>query len=87
MNEQNSLIYNDPKSLLVVNPKGKIKRIYTPFVVISKAKIDNINIGDEVEVDEVFEEADLNKHSPRIIIFSINGRKYRHNYFEINAER
>lgn len=56
------IFYDNPHCLLVVNPKGCIRKLYTPFRVQIK------DSGLNVYVDEV------QRNEEKIILFKIQGR-------------
>lgn len=76
MNSKYSIIYCDERSIMVVNPQGKLRQLYTPFRVVSV--IPNGNSKNMVyTVDEVKTTAN-NK-----LVYIINDRPYYHHNFAI----
>ena len=67
-------------SVLLINPLGKIKRLYTPFKVICVEQIDSIPINTSAYVHEV-----LNNDQDQLI-YQINGALYLYKYFQIIAK-
>ena len=57
-------------SILVVNYKGKVKRLYCPFIVICKVDVPPLQKGYKYAVDEVKITLKLED------VFIINGRAY-----------
>ncbi len=66
-------------SILVVNYKGKVKRLYCPFMVICKVDVPPLQKGNEYAVDAVKMTLKLEE------VFIIKGRAYYFWYFEIKA--
>lgn len=76
-NKYEPKIVIDPFSLLVVNPKGELKRIYCPFLVRCIIPIDKLIINQIYTVDMVKSEI------TEYIFFSLRGKSYLHTRFEI----
>ena len=68
-NEKNILFY-DSFSILLLNPNGQLRRLYTPFRVTCINHIDNIRLNAVLFVDEVFEDQD------DLLLFKIYGNLY-----------
>lgn len=66
-------------SILVVNYKGKVKRLYCPFLVICKVDVPPLQKGNEYAVDAVKMTLKLEE------VFIIEGRAYYFWYFEIKG--
>lgn len=67
--------YYDGQSILLVNHKGKIRRLYTPFKVLCIDTIGALRCGVYVYVDEV-------RHSAKgQLIYLIQGKEYMHENF------
>jgi hypothetical protein len=66
-------------SILVVNYKGKVKRLYCPFLVICKVDVPPLQKGNEYAVDAVKMTLKLEE------VFIIEGRAYFFWYFEIKG--
>jgi hypothetical protein len=64
--------YYDEESILLVNHKGKIRRLYTPFKVLCMETIDNLRCGVWVYVDAV-RNSDKDE-----LIYLIQGKEYLH---------
>ena len=69
--------YHDSFSLLVINPKGKIRRVYTPFKVTCINLVDKLSKNSLLFVDEVFED------QYDFLLYKINGNLYPFIYFSI----
>ena len=67
-------------SVLLINPLGKIKRLFTPFKVVCIDPVNGIPINTLVFVDEV-----LNNDQDQLI-YHINGALYLYKYFQIAAK-
>ena len=67
-------------SVLLINPLGKIKRLFTPFKVECIDPVNGIPINTLVFVDEV-----LNNDQDQLIYY-INGALYLYKYFQIAAK-
>ena len=68
------VFYHDNQSILVVNPKGMMRKLYVPFRVLS------IENGSWVYVTEVG-----TKKNDELIYF-INGNPYSHSLFQIRIK-
>ncbi len=66
-------------SILVVNYKGKVRRLYCPFMVICKVDVPPLQKGSQYAVDAVKMTLKLEE------VFIIEGRAYYFWYFEIKA--
>ncbi len=66
-------------SILVVNYKGKVKRLYCPFMVICKVDVPPLHKGNSYAVDAVKMTLKLEE------VFIIKGRAYFFWYFEIKG--
>lgn len=66
-------------SILVVNYKGKVRRLYCPFMVICKVDVPPLQKGNEYAVDAVKMTLKLEE------VFIIEGRAYYFWYFEIKG--
>ncbi len=67
----------DPFSLLVVNSKGELKRIYCPFLARCMIPIKNLLLNEAYAIDMV--KTEMSEE----IIFIIQGKPYLHSYFNI----
>ncbi len=56
--KNNRIIYYDSFSIAVINPSGKIRRVYCPFLVKCIHAIDEIEDNSSVYVDQVFKDPD-----------------------------
>lgn len=64
--------YGDEQSILLVNHNGKLRKLYTPFKVLTITTIDNLRCGVWVFVDEVRQSA------KEELIYLIQGKEYLH---------
>ncbi len=76
-NKYDPRIVIDPFSLLVVNTKGELRRIYCPFLVRCVVPIDDLILNHIYTVDMV--SIDLSEY----IFFSLRGKGYVYKRFEI----
>jgi hypothetical protein len=67
----------DPFSILVVNFKGELKRIYCPFLARCRIPINNLLPNEVYIIDMV--KTDLSEE----IIFIIQGKPFLHSFFNI----
>ena len=67
-------------SVLLINPIGKIRRLFTPFKVVCIESINGIPINTSVFVDEV-----LNNDRDQLL-YQINGSLYLYKHFQITAK-
>jgi hypothetical protein len=77
MNEQVKLQYAGSNSLLVVNPKGKLRRLFVPFAVKCVTGINFIRQGSTVYVEAVAE------HHQYKLVYLILGGWYPYLYFRV----
>ena len=75
--KNNRIIYYDSFSIAVINPSGKMRRLYCPFLVKCKASIEDIQENSSVYVDQVF------KDSNELITYLIGGNLYPYSNFRI----
>jgi len=69
----------DNSSILIINSKGLIRRLYTPFKVQCILPIEKIREGIWVYVEEI-------RSTPKDeIIYLIHGKEYRHFHFCITV--
>ena len=66
-------------SILVVNYKGKVRRLYCPFMVICKVDVPPLQKGNQYAVDAVKMTLKLEE------VFIIEGRAYFFWYFTIKG--
>lgn len=77
--EPTALIRISPNSLLILNKSGKLQRLFVPFIVICVAEIQEIKIGEKLEVTAVIS-------TKRVaIVYIIQGRPYAHYFFVVNV--
>ncbi len=74
------IIYFDSFSIAIINPHGKIRRLYTPFMVKCTETIDHIYQNSCVYVDEVFPDKD------DLLLYKIGGNLYAFNHFIIKLK-
>lgn len=72
------IIYYDSFSIAVINPSGKMRRLYCPFLVKCIANIDKIEENSSVYVDEVNKDYDEN------LLYKITGNFYPYSNFRIS---
>jgi hypothetical protein len=78
MKKYNRIVYYyDSFSIAVINPSGKLRRLYTPFMVKCINSIDDIHENSCVYVDEVFKDSD------DLLLYKIGGNLYAYSFFEI----
>lgn len=77
MNENLKLQYYNTNALLVVNFKGLIRILYTPFRVLCGAAINRIPLNSWVYVDEVY------SNDKDELQFLIYGTIYSYKHFKI----
>lgn len=76
--KNNRIIFYDSFSIAVINPYGKLRRLYTPFLVKCIASIDEIQENSCVYVDQVFKDPD------DILSYMIGGNLYPYSNFRIS---
>lgn len=76
MDNQIDLNY-DSYSMLVMNKQSEVRRLYTPFSVLSIESIDDIKMGCILYVDEIYTDED------DILLYKIMGNLYCYKYFII----
>ena len=67
----------NPQSLMLVNRKGLVKRLHTPFRVQVKADIGNLSPETWVYIDEVA------GHRHHLIIYRISSKWFPYKYFRL----
>jgi hypothetical protein len=78
MKKYNRIVYYyDSFSIAVINQSGKLRRLYTPFMVKCVNSIDDIQVNSFVYVDEVFIDPD------DLLLYKIGGNIYGYTNFEI----
>ena len=78
MKKYNRIVYYyDSFSIAVINQSGKLRRLYTPFMVKCVKSIDDIQVNSFVYVDEVFKDPD------DLLLYKIGGNIYGFTNFEI----
>jgi len=80
MDPPQNILYYDSYSLLVINPKGKIRRVYTPFKVHCIEPVDDLQFNSRLIVDEVFEDQEDK------LLYKICGNLYAYQHFEITIQ-
>lgn len=71
------IVYYDSFSIAIINPSGKMKRLYTPFMVKCIKTIDEIQENSSVYVDQVFKDPD------DLLTYMIGGNLYAYSNFRI----
>jgi hypothetical protein len=74
---KSSLFYYDSNSLIVVNPSGEIKQIYTPFLAKCTQGSEIIHKNSMVYVEQIFEDP---THK---MVYLIGSRLYAFSNFSI----
>ena len=78
--QQNLINYHDPNSILVINPIGKMRQVFTPFKVQVKEPTLNLDVNSWVLVDLV-------KASPTYkLMFRIGSKWYPYHLFRITIK-
>lgn len=67
--------FQDPKSILVVNERGTMKQLFTPFRVKCIEPYENIPLDSYVYVEQVF------LHRKYLLLYWINQRLIPYHYF------
>jgi hypothetical protein len=76
----NLINYHDPNSILVINPLGKMRQVFTPFKVQVKEPTTNLDVYSWVLVDLV-------KASPSYkLMFRIGSKWYPYHLFRITIK-
>lgn len=55
--KKSRIVYYDSFSIAVINPSGKMRRLYCPFLVKCINSIDDLQENSSVYVDQVFKDA------------------------------
>jgi hypothetical protein len=71
------IVYYDSFSIAVINPSGKMRRLYCPFMVKCNTTIEDIQENSSVYVDQVFKDPD------NLITYMIGGNLYPCSNFRI----
>ena len=71
------IVYYDSFSIVVINPSGKMRRLYCPFLVKCINDIDEIQENSNVYVDQVFKDTD------DLLNYLIGGNLYAYSNFRI----
>lgn len=74
------IVYYDSFSIAVINPSGKMRKLYCPFLVKCIATIDEIEENSSVYVDQVFEDPD------DLLNYMIGGNLYAYSNFRISIK-
>lgn len=72
------IVYYDTFSIAVINPSGKMRRLYCPFMVKCITTIDDIQENSSVYVDQVFKDPDDR------LTYMIGGNLYTYSNFRIS---
>ena len=80
MSQKVYLQYCDPNSILMINSTGRMRKLYTPFLVLCHADTGNIQANTKVYVQEV-------QSTPKDeLVYIIAGIAYYHSNFRIEAK-
>ena len=71
------IVYYDNFSIVVINPSGKMRRLYCPFLVKCINSIDDLQENSSVYVDQVFKDPD------DLLSYMIGGNLYPYSNFRI----
>jgi hypothetical protein len=74
------IVYYDSFSIAVINQSGKMRRLYTPFMVKCITTIDDIHENSSVYVDQVFKDPD------NLLSYMIGGNLYPYSNFRISIK-
>ena len=77
MNKELHLQYYNSNTLLLVNPKGQIRKLYTPFRVLCLSAVGRITVNTWVYVDEV-----LSNHKDELL-YVIFGEALLYKHFKL----
>jgi len=77
MNKKLHLQYLNSNTLLLVNQKGQIRMLYTPFRVVCISAVNRINLNTWVYVDEVLS---TDKDELQYVIFN---QPYSYKHFKL----
>ena len=80
MHENLTYKYYNSRTLLVINSKGLIKELHTPFRVLCSNDISSIPRNTYVYVEEVL------TNNKQELLFLINGKTYSHKHFSIHIK-
>ncbi len=72
------IVYYDSFSIAVINPSGKMRRLYCPFLVKCIYTTDEIKENSSVYVDQVFKDPDDK------LSYMIGGNLYAYSNFRIS---
>ena len=73
------IVYYDTFSIAVINPSGKMRRLYCPFLVKCVNDIDEIQENSIVYVDQVFNDPD------DLLTYLIGGNLYPYSNFRVTV--
>ena len=74
------IVYYDTFSIAVINPSGKMRRLYCPFIVKCVNNIDEIQENSIVYVDQVLKDPDY------LLTYLIGGNPYPYSNFRISIK-
>lgn len=77
MKDSEHILFYDSYSILLINPKGRMRRLYTPFRVACIEAVDDLFVNTLLFVDEIFEDPDDR------LLYKINGNLYAYKHFTI----
>jgi hypothetical protein len=73
------IVYYDTFCIAVINPSGKMRRLYCPFLVKCVNDVNEIQENSSVYVDQVFKDPD------DLLTYLIGGNLYPYSNFSILA--
>lgn len=76
--KNSKIVYYDTFSIAVINPSGKMRRLYCPFPVKCVNDIDQIQENSIVYVEQVF------KNPDDLLTYLIGGNIYPYSFFRIS---
>lgn len=80
MSQKVYLQYCDPNSVLMVNSKGRMRKLYTPFMVLCIKDSGTLHANTKAYVQEV-------RSTPKDeLVYIIAGTAYYHSCFRIEAK-
>lgn len=74
------IVYYDSYSILVINPSGEMRRLYTPFLVKCINSIGNIQVNSCLYVNEVIKDQENNMR------YKIGNNIYPYSDFKIYSK-
>jgi hypothetical protein len=78
MSQQQTVKYQDPKSLWVVTGQGRLRLLYVPFAVKCILPVKNMPVNTTLFVEAVY------LHRKYLLVYHINQSLYPYSYFRID---